>query len=60
VRVCFGILGLGGIDEAEEFVEFEGFGGLGEQGFQLGGGFWIVASFVLGYGCLEFLVEGLN
>jgi len=60
VGIAFVVLGLSGVGEAEEFVEFEAFGSLAEEGFQLGGGFGIVAGFVLGGGGLKFLVEGFG
>lgn len=48
---------LRGVDEAEEFVDLEALGELREELFELGGGFGVMAGFVLGDSGLEFLVE---
>ncbi len=49
--------GLRGIDEAEEFVDIEALRNLRKELLELGGGFGIVAGFVLGNGGLEVAIE---
>ena len=51
------VLRLRCIDEAEEFVEFETLRGLGEEFFELGGGFGIMAGFILSDGGLEIAIQ---
>ena len=58
--IAFVVLGLSGVGEAEEFVDFETVRCLAEQGFKLGGGFGVVAGFVLGGGGLKFLIESFG
>ena len=53
----FGVLRLGGVDEAEEFVKFETFGRGREELFEDRGGFSVVAGFVLSHGLLELAIE---
>jgi hypothetical protein len=60
MRACFGVLGFGGIDQAQKFVDFEAVRDLAEEAFQLGGGFREMACVVLGNGGLEFFVEQLG
>ncbi len=57
VFVGFGVLGLGGINQAEQLVNVEAFRNARKQLFQFRGGFGEMPGVVLGDGRLKFAVE---
>jgi hypothetical protein len=57
--LSFGILGLGGVDEAEELMDLKALGRLGQKLFELGSCFSELSGVVLRYGSLKLAIEVL-